>query len=328
MKLIIYMPALNEEKYIAETIRGLPREMDGISIIEYLVVDDGSTDQTAKIARACGAQVISHKVNLGVGAAFQSAVRFALEQDAVVLVGIDADRQFDPAEIPLLVAPILDGRADMVLGNRFHPGMPKNMPPLRYWGNQRVAKLVNSISGLNLQDVSCGFRAYSHEALLRINNFGKFTYTHETILSLAYQQTSIVEMPISVIYYPGRKSRVARSLWIYALQTSRIILNVLLDYQPMRVFGTFAAFCLLVGVALVLILFTHCLLVGAFTPYKSLGFIGLGFAIFGVLSFLIALISDMLNRIRVNQEKLLYETKKNRYKHIFRKKTGTKNEII
>jgi glycosyltransferase involved in cell wall biosynthesis len=314
MKLIIYMPALNEEKYIAEIIKALPCEVEGLPDVEYLVVDDGSSDQTSRIARACGAQVISHKVNLGVGAAFQSAVQFALEQGADVLVGIDADRQFDPTEIPWLVAPILSGQADMVLGNRFQRGMPGNMPPLRYWGNQQMANLVNSVSGLDLQDVSCGFRAYSREALLRINNFGKFTYTHETILSLAYQQTSIVEIPITVTYYPGRKSRVARSLWIYALQTSRIILNVLLDYRPMRVFGTFAAFCLLVGFTLVLVLFAHYLVVGAFTPYKSLGFIGLGFAIFGVLSFLIALISDMLNRIRVNQEKLLYEAKRNRYK--------------
>jgi glycosyltransferase involved in cell wall biosynthesis len=313
MKLIIYMPALNEEKHIAEAISDLPRKVDGFSLIEYLVINDGSIDKTAEIARACGAQVISHKVNLGVGVAFQSAVQFVLEQGADVLVGIDADRQFDPSEIPMLVAPILNGQADMVLGNRFHRGMPGNMPPLRYWGNQQVAKLVNSISGLNLQDVSCGFRAYSREALLRINNFGKFTYTHETILSLAYQQTSIVEVPITVTYYPGRKSRVARSLWIYALQTSRIILNVLLDYRPMRVFGTFAAFCLLVGIALVLVLFAHYLLVGAFSPYKSLGFIGLGFAIFGVLSFLIALISDMLNRIRANQERILYELKRGRY---------------
>lgn len=310
MKLIIYMPALNEDKLIGEVIHNLPREMKGIEQIEYLVINDGSQDQTAEIARAAGAQVVSHKINLGVGAAFQSAVQYALEQDADILVGIDADRQFDPGEIPLLVAPILNGQSDMVLGNRFSNGIPRNMPPLRYWGNQQVAKLVNSISGLDLQDVSCGFRAYSRETLLRINNFGKFTYTHETILSLAYQQTSIVEIPITVTYYPGRKSRVARSLWIYALQTSRIILNVLLDYQPMRVFGTFATFCLLVGIALVLVLFTHYLLVGAFSPYKSLGFIGLGFAIFGVLSFLIALISDMLNRIRTNQEKILYELKK------------------
>ena len=313
MKLFIYMPALDEEEHIAEIINALPREIEGLSQIEYLVVDDGSSDRTAEIARTCGAQVISHKVNLGVGAAFQSAVQIALEQRADMLVGIDADRQFNPAEIPWLVAPILNGQADMVLGNRFQRGMPENMPPLRYWGNQQVARLVNSISGLNLQDVSCGFRAYSREALLRINNFGKFTYTHETILSLAYQQIPIVEMPISVTYYPGRQSRVARSLWVYALRTSRIILNVLLDYRPMRVFGTFAAFCLLVGIALVWILFAHYLLVGAFSPYKSLGFIGLGFAIFGVLSFLIALISVMLNRIRANQERILYELKRGRY---------------
>src|SRR5688572_24955799 len=142
MKLIIYMPALNEEKDIAHVIATLPKAVAGIDCIEYLVIDDGSTDRTAELARGAGAKVVLHRRNRGVGAAFQSAVQFALENEADILVGIDADRQFDSTEIPAILEPILTQRADMVIGNRFTSGMPAHMPPLKYWGNKKLAQLV------------------------------------------------------------------------------------------------------------------------------------------------------------------------------------------
>ena len=135
MKLLIYMPALNEEKHIQEVISGLPRTLDKIDKIQFLVVDDGSTDKTKEISLAAGAQVISHKRNLGVGAAFHSAVQFALENDADILVGIDADGQFDPTDILDLILPILKNSADIVVGNRFVSGLPKHMSPVKYLGN-------------------------------------------------------------------------------------------------------------------------------------------------------------------------------------------------
>lgn len=313
MKLIIYMPAFNEAENIQNVLASLPRQLDRVDSIEYLVIDDGSTDGTASLARKAEAQVVPHVRNRGVGAAFRSAVQFALENGGDILVGIDADRQFDPAEIPDLIAPLLENQADMVIGNRFTEGMPENMPLVKYWGNNQISKLVSNICSQHFQDVSCGYRAYNREALFRLNLFAEFTYTHETILSLVYQGLRVIDHPIHVKYYPERKSKVANSILNYASQTSKIILRVLLDYRPLRVFGSLGFALMLIGFAFELFLFGHYVLTGAFSPYKSVGFIGLGFLIFGTLVLLIALVADMLNRLRINQDKILYQVKKSQY---------------
>ncbi len=313
MKLIIYMPALNEAENIQKVLSNLPRQLDHVDSIQYLVVDDGSTDGTASSARKAEAQVISHIRNRGVGAAFHSAVQFALENGGDILVGIDADGQFDPAEIPDLIAPLLENKADMVIGNRFRQGMPENMPPIKYWGNNQISKLVSSICRQHFQDVSCGYRAYNREALLHLNLFAEFTYTHETILSLVYQGFRVADHPIHVKYDPERKSRVANSLPNYAAQTSKVILRVVLDYRPLRVFGSLGFVLMLIGIVFELFLFGHYTLTHVFSPYKSVGFIGLGFLIFGMLVLLIALVADMLNRLRINQDKILYQVKKSQY---------------
>jgi glycosyltransferase involved in cell wall biosynthesis len=313
MKLIIYMPALNEEKSIQQVITNLPRELEKIDSIQYLVIDDGSADDTALLARSAGAQVVSHGRNRGVGAAFHSAVQFALENNADILVGIDADGQFDPSDIPAMIEPIIANKVDMMVGNRFTSGMPDYMPRAKFWGNKRVAQLISYVSGQNFQDVSCGFRAYSREALFRLNIFAEFTYTHETILSLVFQGLRVVEYPIRIKYFPDRKSRVAESISHYAMQTSRIILRVMLDYKPLRVFGAIGGMFLAIGGGFILFLLGYFALTNTFSPYKTTGFIGLGFIIFGMLVLLIALIADMMNRLRINQDKLLYEFKKIRY---------------
>ena len=310
MKLIIYIPAYNEEENIQNVIKSLPKYLDKIDAIDCLVVDDGSTDKTAELARAEGAEVIRHKKNQGVGEAFYSASQFALENGADILVGIDADGQFDPNEIPDLLRPILSQQADMVIGNRFNAGMPKNMSRIKYWGNLQISKLLSMICGQKFHDVSCGYRAYSRDVLLWLNLHGSFTYTHETIISSVYEGKYVVETPISVRYDPERKSRVAKSIFRYAIKTSIIIFRVLLDYQPIRVFGTIGTFLILIGVGFVAFLLGHYVLTGAFTPYKAYGFIGLGFIIFGMLVFLLALIADMVKRVRVNQARMLYEIRK------------------
>jgi glycosyltransferase involved in cell wall biosynthesis len=313
MNLIIYMPAFNECESIQQMITSLPCELENMDKIQILVIDDGSTDSTAQVAKDCGAQVILHNRNRGVGAAFQTAIQFALDHDADILVSIDADGQFNPADIPGLIRPIITQEANMVVGNRFASGRPNYMSKLKYWGNQQIAQLVRRVCNQNFKDVSCGFRAYDREALLRLNIFGKFTYTHETILSLVYQDLCVKEYPVQVKYFPERKSRVAGSLPRYALQVSKIILRVLLDYRPMMVFGSMGGIFLLIGTAFEVFLMVHYFIDHSFTPYKTAGFIGLGFIVFGMLVLLIALITDMLNRLRVNQDKLLYEIKKIKY---------------
>ncbi|MBP6976085.1 glycosyltransferase family 2 protein [Candidatus Dojkabacteria bacterium] len=313
MKLIIYMPALNEQEGIARVIKDLPKEISGVDEIKILVVDDGSTDSTAKIAKENGADVVSHDVNKGVGSAFQSALLYTLENKGDILVSIDADRQFNSNQIPDIIQPILKNKADMVTGNRFSNGIPKNMPKSKYWGNQQMSNLISAISKQKFRDVSCGFRAYSREALLRLNLFGSFTYTQETILDMVYKGLRVVEYPVDVIYFKGRKSRVAGSILKYALKTSEIILKTLRDYKPMLFFGWMGGVCIGVGIVLEIGLGIYFLIEGEFTPYKFVGFTGFGFLVFGLLLLIVGLVADMLNRIRMNQEKIIYELKKERY---------------
>jgi len=310
MKLMVYIPAYNEAENIASVIGRIPLKIKNIREIRCLVVDDGSLDDTAEIAKGAGASVIRHNRNQGVGMAFQSAVQFAWENGTDILVGIDADGQFNPAEIPMIVKPIIEKKADLVIGSRFASGKPTNMPRIKFWGNKMMTALVSTISQIKFQDVSSGFRAYSREALLRLNTFEKFTYTHESILSLVYQGLAVAELPVSISYFPDRKSRVANSIPQYAIKTSKIILKVLLDYRPLRVFGTIGSAAFLIGLGFEVFLFAHYALYSSFSPYKTAGFIGLGFIIFGMLVFLIALIAEMLNRLRLNQERILVELKR------------------
>ena len=313
MKLAIYMPALNEEEGIGEVIKSLPKKIEGIEEIKILVVDDGSKDDTAKIAKESGADVVSHNVNKGVGSAFQSAVTYALEKEIDILVSIDADRQFNSEQIPDIIKPILKNEADMVTGNRFGSGIPENMPKSKYWGNKQMSRLISLISGQKFRDVSCGFRAYNREALMRLNLFGSFTYTQETILDMVYKGLRVVEFPVDVKYFKGRKSRVAGNILKYAINTSSIILKTLRDYKPMVFFGGLGGIAITAGIICEIFLFIHFFSKGTYYPFKTLGFVGLGFLIFGLLFLMLGLLAGMFNRVRMNQEKILYELKKERF---------------
>jgi glycosyltransferase involved in cell wall biosynthesis len=313
MKLIIYMPALNEEEGIADVIKHLPKDFSGVDEVEILVVDDGSKDNTVQIAKEQGASVVSHSVNRGVGRAFQSAVQYALENKADILVSIDADRQFNSDQIPHMIKPLLRGKADMVTGNRFENGMPENMPKTKYWGNKQMSRLISLISGQRFKDVSCGFRAYNREALMRLNLFGDFTYTQETILDMVYKGLTVIEFPVDVKYFSNRKSRVAGKVVSYAFKTTKIIVRTLRDYKPMLFFGGMGFVSMGIGLLFEIFMFGHYLLSGSFTPYKAFGFIGLGFLVFGLLLVIVGLLADMFNRVRKNQERIMYELKRERY---------------
>ncbi|MBD0833100.1 glycosyltransferase family 2 protein [Aestuariibaculum sediminum] len=313
MKIVVYMPALNEELTIAGVLNSLPKSICGFQKMQMLVVNDGSVDSTEIIAKECGATVINHTRNKGVGGAFQSAVEFALQNKADVLVSIDADGQFDVNQIPNLVEPIIYKKADFTIGNRFDKGKPTDMPKIKYWGNKKVSNMVSFVSDTEILDASCGFRAYSRECLLSLNLQGQFTYTHETILDLLNKGFKVSQVSVDVKYFEERVSRVANSITKYALKTSSIIFKCLKDYKPLQFFLTIALIVLILGMLLGSFVLWHWVFEGKITPYKSFGFIALALCGMSVFIATLAFLADMLNRIRINQEKILVLMKRRYY---------------
>ncbi len=312
--LLIYMPALNEEASIARVIASLPTSLPGFSTVEVLVVDDGSTDATARLAREAGAFVVSHRENKGVGGAFQTAAKEALRMKAAVLVSIDADGQFDPAQIPSLVAPIVAGKSDFAIGNRFETTeKPDNMPFIKFAGNHAVNSIVSKVANTPISDASCGFRAYSREALFNLNLMGHFTYTHETIIDLAQKGFNPAQVPVAVRYFDGRVSRVAHNLSRYAFQSLKIIIRSLRDHKPFAFFASIALGVFVLGLLGGAFVGWHWMSTGSVSPYKSFGFISLSLVIIAQIFLVLALLADMLGRIRTNQERLLYFSKKAHY---------------
>jgi glycosyltransferase involved in cell wall biosynthesis len=327
MHLIIIIPCLNEEKTIFNVIKSIPEKINGISLVEVLVVDDGSIDNTAELAKKAGASVISHKINRGVGTAFHTGVEESIKRGADIVVNMDGDGQFDPEDIGKLIDPILKNNADCVTASRFKDkSLYPKMPYIKKWGNVQMARLISLLTGKKYYDVSCGFRAYSKETILRMNLFGKFTYTQETFLDLAFKNMEIVEVPLKV---RGErefgKSRVASNILKYAINTSKIIFRAFRDYKPLKFFAFLGTIFLILGLSLGSFFIYHYVNTGKFSGQLWAGF-SAGFSIlFSFLFFLTGLLGDMLVRIRNNQEKLLYLERVKSYNSVNNNK-GKKNE--
>ncbi|MDA3799636.1 MAG: glycosyltransferase family 2 protein [Kiritimatiellae bacterium] len=315
MKLVVQIPALNEEITIADVISRIPKDFAGITEVQVLVVDDGSTDRTAELAREAGAIVVSHETCKGVGFAFRTGVSESSKLNADIIVTIDADGQFDPNDISKVIAPIIDGNADFVTASRFMDNeLAPVMPKAKRFGNDMIAHWLSSMIKKKFFDVSCGFRAYSRDAYLRLLLLGDFTYTHETFLTLAFNRLRIEEVPVKIrgVREHG-KSRVASNLFNYGWRAATIILKTYRDYKPLKFFGilSFISFVLAVG------FFSFLMFVkvttGMFTPHKWSGVTGLLFLIGAFSLFFIGMVADMLDRIRVAQDETLFRVKKIEY---------------
>lgn len=308
--IVIYIPALNEQETIREVVNSIPTFFDGFGNVKVLVVDDGSSDHTSKEAILGGAAVISHSKNWGVGRAFHSALNFSLREKADVLVSIDADGQFDVSQIHEFVEPIKRGAADFCIGNRFYASKPDQMPLVKYWGNKQISKIISYIAKEKITDASCGYRAYSKDCIYSLNLQGKFTYTHETILELLHKGFKIKQIPVKVYYFKNRTSRIASNLFRYSFKVSLIIFQCLKDYKPLKFFMSIALIIILVALFIGGFVAYHWISTGMITPYKSFGFISLALCGMAVMIITLAFIADMLNRIRDNQEKILFLAKK------------------
>ncbi|HEX5797941.1 MAG TPA: glycosyltransferase family 2 protein [Candidatus Saccharimonadales bacterium] len=315
MFLLIVSICKDEAKTIGEVLDRIPARISGVDTIEKWVIDDGSTDDTVKIAKKHGAKVISDGAHKKLAARFGEALELALSRGADVLVNVDGDLQFDPGEIPKLIDPIIKDEADFVAADRFtdvksgRRHRPKGMPLSKYMSNKLGAWVVGQLSGQRFRDVTCGFRAYGRKAIISLNINTTYTYTQESFQVLAFKKLRIVAVPVSIKYYPGRKSRVVKSFLQFLFGSAINILRAFRDYAPLKFFGLLGLVLFIPGVFMGGFTLVHWLTTGAVTPYVTVGFIGLYLFSGGLMLWALGLVADMFDRMLNNQEKIIERLK-------------------
>ena len=315
MRLIINIPAYNEASVIGKTISKMPRQFTGIDEVLIQVVDDGSTDGTAQVAKEAGADfVLRHGINRRLGVMFATATENALKEGADIMVNIDADGQFDSGEIQKLIDPILRFEADMVVGDRFSESSAKNIPWIKDVLNRLGASLVGSFLNVNTTDLTCGFRAHNRETLLRLNNPTGFTYTQETIIDAIGKNLRVIWLPVQVTYFADRQSKIVKSVWSFVNNSARIILKAVRDVRPMKFFGIPGLFLILLSligfIGFFIQYLSHDFKV---TPYLNYLLFSSVMSLVGIQLLVFAFIADMIKSSRKLTEDLAYFVKKEKY---------------
>ena len=304
MKLIIQIPCFNEQQTLPATLADLPREIPGIDAVEWLVIDDGSTDRTIEVARVGGVDhVVRLTNNKGLAAAFQAGLDACLKLGADVIVNTDADNQYSGHDIPKLVEPILAGQADMVIGDRKtdqieHFSSYKKR--LQRWGSA----VVRRASGTGVPDTTSGFRAYNREAALQMQVVSKFTYTLESIIQAGKMLVAVDHVPIQT-NPKTRESRLFPSTGSYVRRNAVSIFRIYALYEPLRVFLAAAAFFALIG-AVIWARFLYFFLFSD-EPGEHIQSLILGSTLFIVAVQLAALgvVGDILAGSRLLQQRML-----------------------
>lgn len=307
MKLIIQIPCYNEAETLAATLADLPREAPGFDTVEWLVVDDGSTDGTRQVALDNGADhVVRHTSNQGLARAFMTGLNACLQRGADVIVNTDADNQYDASCIPALVAPILAGTAEIVVGER-PIQVIRHFSPLKKMLQKLGSRVVRIASGTNIPDAPSGFRAISRGAAQQIAVFSDYTYTLETIIQAGQKHIAITSVPVAV-NEDLRPSHLVPSIWYYIARSVVTIVRVFVIYRPFRFFSSLAAVTFLAGFAIGVRFLVFYLSGDGGGHVQSLILatllMGAGFQL-----FLVAFIADLLAANRKLMEDLLYRVR-------------------
>lgn len=302
MKLIIQIPCLNESETLGIALGDLPREVAGFEKVEWLVIDDGSTDGTAEVAKRLGVDhVIRHPVNRGLATAFMTGLDACLRLGADVIVNTDADNQYHATDIPLLTSPILNGTADMVIGAR-----PIDQTEHFSWIKKRLQRLgswaVRVASNTDVADAPSGFRAISRETAMRLNVFNAYTYTLETIIQAGVSNLRVASVPIRT-NADLRPSRLVKSISSYVRRSLVTILRIFVIYRPMAFFSLPGVVLTLIGTAAAL-RFVYYYFTGSGTGHVQSLVLGALFMILGAMSFMIALLADMISANRKLLERI------------------------
>lgn len=304
MKLIIQIPCLDEAGTLAIALRELPRSVQGFDAVEWLVVDDGSTDGTAELARSLGVDhVVRHPVNRGLAAAFMTGLDACLRLRADVIVNTDADNQYEASDIPALTAPVLAGEADIVIGAR-----PIDDTAHFSWVKKRLQRLgswaVRVASRTEVADAPSGFRAISREAAMRLNVFNAYTYTLETIIQAGLSNLRVVSVPIRT-NEDLRPSRLVKSISGYVRRSLITILRIFVIYRPVAFFFWPGLVLGVIG-GIATARFLYYFAIGQGGGHVQSVILGTLLIMLAAMMFMIALLADMISANRKLLERVNY----------------------
>jgi glycosyltransferase involved in cell wall biosynthesis len=313
VKLIIQIPCYNEAQVLAHTIQSLPRAIEGIDTIEYLVVDDGSVDETVQVAQEAGAHhIVRLPGHLGLAAAFMAGLEASVKQGADLIVNTDADNQYESEDIQRLVEPILSGRAQMVIGDRGVAKLAEFSLAKRIL--QRLGSwVIAQASGIRTPDATSGFRAITAEAALRTLVLNEYSYTLETLIQAGARHMTVEYIPVRT-NPQTRPSRLMRNIPHYLANSSATIIRAYTMYQPLRVFTAISAVLILLGTALglrfVYYFIVNTLIGGQATGHLQSLILAAVLLIVGFQVLLIGLVADLIGFNRKIQEETLFRVRR------------------
>lgn len=308
MKLIIQIPCFNEADTIGATVADLPRQIPGIDVIEYLVIDDGSTDGTSQIATACGVHhVLRNRSNMGLARSFRRGLDFALGAGADIIVNTDGDNQYCGADIEKLVEPILAGRADVVIGDRQTQSIAHFSPAKRLL--QRFgSSVVRHFSSVDVPDAVSGFRAISRAAALQVNIVSSFSYTIEMLIQVGRKAMAYESVPIRT-NAKTRDSRLFSSVFRFIERSGSTALRMYAMYQPLRTFTLIGVIIALIGTIPILRFLYFYLFVSGEGKIQSL-VVGSALLTVGAITFVLGLMADLISHNRQLVEMTLERVKR------------------
>ena len=296
MKLIVQIPCFNEEHTLPQTVRDIPRQITGIDKVEILIIDDGSTDRTVEVARELGIEhIVRNKQNKGLARTFRAGLDACLTFGADIIVNTDGDNQYAGADIPKLVAPILAGQADIVVGDR-QTDTVAHFSPLKKLLQKVGSSFVRRLSETEVTDAVSGLRAFSREAAIKMNVVSSYSYTIETLIQAGKKHLAVVSVPIGT-NAKTRESRLFKSIPDFIQRQVTTIIRMYAMYQPLRTFFYIGLITSLIGlIPIVRFLFFYA--IGEGDGHLQSIILGGVFLTLGFISFLAALLADLIGHNR------------------------------